>query len=75
MPGFISGLSVLSHWSIFAVDWPRDCHIEWSKSELENQISYNITCMWITQKKYRWAYLQSRNRVRDVENKLIHYYV
>ena len=49
-PGFISGLSVLSHWLILAVDWPRDCHTEWSKSELEKQISYNITCMWITQK-------------------------
>ena len=25
---------------------PRDCHTEWSKSEREREISYNIACMW-----------------------------
>ena len=25
------------------MDVPRDCHIEWSKSERERQISYDIT--------------------------------
>ena len=24
----------------------RDCHTEWSKSESENQISYDIAYMW-----------------------------
>ena len=47
---------------------PRDCHTEWSKSEREKQISYNITYMWNLEKWYRWTYLQSRNRDIDVEN-------
>ena len=32
------------------VDGPRDCHTEWSKSEREKQISYNITYMWNLEK-------------------------
>ena len=28
------------------VDGPRVCHTEWSKSEREKQIPYNITHMW-----------------------------
>ena len=53
------------------MDRPKDCHREWSKSERENQISYNIACMWNLEKWYRWTYLQSRNRDTDVENKLM----
>ena len=46
---------------------PRDCHTKWSKSDRERQISYNITYMWNLKKG---TYLQNRNRVTDVENKL-----
>ena len=28
------------------MDGPRDCHTEWSKSEIERQISYNSTHIW-----------------------------
>ena len=28
------------------MDGPRDCHIEWSKSDRERQISYDIAYMW-----------------------------
>ena len=28
------------------MDGPRDCHTEWSKSDRERQISYDITYMW-----------------------------
>ena len=28
------------------MDGPRDCHTEWSKSDREGQILYDITCMW-----------------------------
>ena len=52
------------------MDGPRDCHTEWSKSEREKQISYDIAYMWNLEKWYRWTCLQSRNRVTDVENKL-----
>ena len=51
------------------MDGPRDCHTEWSKSEREKQIPYNIAYMWNLEKWYRWTYLQSRNRDTDVENK------
>ena len=53
------------------MDRPRDCHTEWSESEREKQISYNIAYMWTLEKWYRWTYLQSRNRDTDVENKLM----
>ena len=42
-----------------------------SKSHRERQISYDITYMWDLKKGYKWTYLQNRNRVTDVENKLI----
>ena len=51
------------------VDGPRDCHTEWSKSEREKQISYNIVYMWNLEKWYIWTYSQSRNRDIDIENK------
>ena len=51
------------------VDGPRDCHTECSEQEREQQISYNITCMWNPEKLYQWTFLQSRNRNIDVENK------
>ena len=41
---------------------PRDCSIEWSKSEWEKQIEYINAYMWNLEKWYRWFYLQSRNR-------------
>ena len=69
-----SGIS-LSHnkeqtWVIFRdVDGPRDCHTEWSKSEIEKQISYINSYMWYLEKWYSWAGLQGRNRDTDVENK------
>ena len=30
------------------MDGPRDCHTEWSKSERERQIPYDVTYMWNT---------------------------
>ena len=37
----------------------------------ERQILYDIAYMWNFQKWYKWIYLQNRNRVTDVENKLM----
>ena len=53
------------------MDGPRDDHTEWSKSDRERQISYDIAYMWNLKKWYKWTYLQNRNRVTDVENKLM----
>ena len=50
------------------VDGPRGYHTEWSESEREEQILYNITYMWNLEKWHRWTYLQSRHRNTDVEN-------
>ena len=52
------------------MDGPRDYHTKWSKPDRERQISYDITYMWNLKKWYKWTYLQSRNRLTDVENKL-----
>ena len=50
-------------------DGPQDCHIKWSKSEREKQISYINEQMWNLEKWYKWFYLQRRNRDTDIENK------
>ena len=35
------------------MDGPRDCHTEWSKSDTERQISYDIAYMWNLKKGYK----------------------
>ena len=37
----------------------------------QRQISYDITYMWNLKQGYKWTCQQNRNRVTDVENKLI----
>ena len=56
------------------MDGVRDYHIKWSKSYKGRQI-YNIAYMWNLEKGYKWSYLQNRNRVTDIENKLKSYQV
>ena len=51
--------------------WQSLGHTEWSKSDREWQISYDIAYMWNLKKWYKWTYLQNRSRVTDVENKLM----
>ena len=53
------------------MDGPRDDHTKWSKSERERQIPYDIDYMWNLKfkKRYKWTYLQNRNRLTDIENK------
>ena len=51
------------------VDGPRDRQREQRKTEREKQVSYINTCMWNLEKRYRWSYLQSRNRDAGAENK------
>ena len=46
------------------MDGPWDDHTKWSKLERERPILYDITCMW-----HKWAYLQNRNRLTDIENR------
>ena len=52
-------------------DGPRDCHTEWSKSDTERQISYDISYILHPKKEYKWTYLQNRSRITDVENKFM----
>ena len=52
-------------------DGARDCHTERSKSDRGRQISYDIAYMWNLKKWCKQIYLQNRNRVTDVENKLM----
>ena len=33
------------------IDRPRDCHAEWSKSDRERQMSYNIAYNWNLKKR------------------------
>ena len=54
------------------MDVPRDYHAKWSKSDRERQILYDITYMWnLKKKKIQLNLLQNRNRLTDLENKLM----
>ena len=61
---------LLSHkeeWNIAIcnnMDGPREYH---TKSDRERQTLY-ITYMWNLKKRYKWTYLQNRNRLADIEN-------
>ena len=55
------------------MDGPRDDHIKWSKSEKDKYHMISLF-LWNQKKKktrYKWAYLQNRNRLTDIENKLM----
>ena len=51
--------------------WTQRLSFKSSKSEREKQISYINAYMWNLEKWYIWIYLQSRNRITDIENKLM----
>ena len=55
------------------VDGPRDCQTEWSKSDRERQITYDIAYMRNLKKWHKWTYLPNRNRVTDVGEKTYGY--
>ena len=45
-------------------------HTEWSQSDWGRQVSYDVIYMWKLKKKkkrYKWTYLQNRNRITDIE--------
>ena len=64
---------LLSHWkecnnvTCGNMNEPRDDHTKWSKSEKDK---YYNGDMWNIKKWYKWIYLQNRNRLTDLENKL-----
>ena len=61
---------LLSHKNVFYsnMDGPRDYHTEWSKSDREIQIPYDIT--YVKSKIWhKWTYLINRNRLIDMENR------
>ena len=53
------------------MDGPGDCHTKWNKSDREKWISYDITYMLNLKIWYKWIYLQNRNRLTNIENKLM----
>ena len=53
----------------FAATW-MDLDIILSEDR-ERQISYDITYMWNLKKWYKRTYLQNRNRLTDIEKKLL----
>ena len=54
------------------LDGPRVCHTEWSKSDREREILYDITYMRnLKRNDNKWTYLQNRNRLTDLDNELM----
>ena len=52
------------------MDVTRDSHTKWTKSERERQIPYDVTYMW-NLKYDKLIYLPNRNRLADIENRLV----
>ena len=55
----------------FAATWMDLEIVMLSEVHQTEKDKYDITYMWILRKWYTWTYLQNRNRVTDVENKLM----
>ena len=53
------------------MDGPRDYRTTWSKSDGGRQIPYDTAHMWNLKKWYKWTYLQNRNRLTDIKDKLM----
>ena len=53
-----------------AIDGPRECHTEWSKSD-KGEISHDIPYMMDLKKRYKWIYLQNWRRLTDLESELM----
>ena len=52
------------------MDGPRDCHTEWSKSDREGEISYDIPQMWNLKRNHSNELIYKTNRSMDLENKV-----
>ena len=50
------------------MDGSRDYHIKWNKSEKDKY--HMISYVWNIKIGYKWAYLQSRSRLIDIETNL-----
>ena len=48
---------------------PRECHIEWSKSDRGGEISYDIPFMWNLKRNYTNKI--TKQRLTDLENELL----
>ena len=53
------------------VNEPRAFYTEWSKSEIEREISYTDVYIWNLERWYQWIYLQGSNGETDRENRLM----
>ena len=53
------------------MDRPRDYHTQWTKWDRERQILYDIIYMWNLKYSINELYLQNRNRLMDMKNKLM----
>ena len=49
---------------------PRDDYTKWSHKEKDKYHMISLTC-GIQKDRYKWTYLQIRNRLTDIENKLL----
>ena len=51
------------------MDGLGDYHTSWNISDREREISYDIVYMQnLKKKKYKWTYVQNRNRLKGLEN-------
>ena len=53
------------------MDGPRDVILSEVSQIEKEKMSYDVTYIWNLKKWYKWAYLQKRSWVTEVENKLV----
>ena len=53
------------------MDGPRDCHTKWSKPGRDKYHIISLIYGILKKDTNKWTYLQNRNRLTDIENKLM----
>jgi len=53
------------------MDGPREIITLSEVSQRERQISYDITYMWNLKYEHKLIYIRNRNRLTDIENRLM----
>ena len=49
------------------MDGRSDYHTKWSKPGRRRQIPYDIAYVWNPKKRYKWIYIQNKNKPTDIE--------
>ena len=65
---YYSALSKKDNATWSNVDGPKAYHTKWTKPKKDKYQMTSLICVIQKKKRYKWTYLQNRNRLTDIEN-------